>query len=113
MPSWFDLLEIPVEPTSPEVEDDFQRAVARAHELVRAQVAAGVPPGRIVLGGFSQGGALALASALQFDAPLAGAVCFSGWVVGRDTLARRVKVCVRMPAGGRALALTHVTHVAR
>ena len=39
-------------------------AVERIHELIAAEVAAGLPHSRILLGGFSQGGLVALAAAL-------------------------------------------------
>lgn len=40
----------------------------------------GIPSNRIVLGGFSQGGALAIYSALRYTKPLAGIVALSCWL---------------------------------
>ena len=41
----------------------------------------GIPPNRIVLGGFSQGGAIAYATSLMLsETPLAGVLCLSTWI---------------------------------
>eukprot|EP00960_Hanusia_phi_P023874 704266-Hanusia_phi.AAC.1 len=41
----------------------------------------GIPPNRIVLGGFSQGGAIAYATSLMLnETPLAGVMCLSTWI---------------------------------
>lgn len=50
------------------------------HSLIAEEVAAGIPTKRIVLGGFSQGGALAMFSALTFPEPLAGIIAMSSWL---------------------------------
>jgi predicted esterase len=44
------------------------------------EVAKGISSERIVVGGFSQGGALALAAGLQFSQKLAGIVAMSSWL---------------------------------
>jgi len=79
MTSWMDLLRIPVAPTNKDNGKDLPESVEIIHKLVDAQVAAGVPPNRIVLGGFSQGGALALVASLKYTKALAGACILSGW----------------------------------
>lgn len=45
--------------------------------LVQDQIARGIPSTRIVLAGFSQGGAIALYTGLRFSQPLAGIMCLS------------------------------------
>ena len=45
---------------------------------------AGTPSNRIILGGFSQGGALALYSAFTYPKPLAGVMALSCWLPLRD-----------------------------
>lgn len=55
-------------------------------ELIAREVGRGVPAGRIVLGGFSQGGAMALFAGLRQPAPLAGIMCLSGYLPLADTL---------------------------
>ncbi|CAK0909073.1 unnamed protein product [Prorocentrum cordatum] len=79
MTSWMDLLAIPISPTTPDNGLHLPESVAIVHQLVDSQLARGVPASRIVLGGFSQGGALSLVAALKYPQRLAGACVLSGW----------------------------------
>ena len=55
-----------------------QAAVDYVHALVRREISRGVPAERIVVGGFSQGGLVAMRAALSFpDAPLGGCLALS------------------------------------
>ena len=60
----------------------LQHTVAHVHELVRAEAAGLSGSGGVVLGGFSQGCAAALAAALLWDGPeaLGGFVGMCGWL---------------------------------
>jgi len=49
-------------------------------KLVQAEMDAGIPSERIILGGFSQGGHIALKTALQHPARLAGCLALSTWM---------------------------------
>jgi len=59
-------------------------SVTSVHGMIDALVAEGIPSERIVVGGFSQGGALALLSVLSYPKTLAAACCLSGWVQLED-----------------------------
>lgn len=74
----FDLRSL--DASGPEDEEGIRRAAETVHSMIAQEVAAGIPTERIVLGGFSQGGALALFSALTFPQPLAGVVALSSWL---------------------------------
>lgn len=50
------------------------------HSMIESEINAGIPANRIVIGGFSQGGALALYSALKFPQKVAGVVALSCWL---------------------------------
>lgn len=78
MPSWFDLRSL--DSSGPEDEEGIRKAAETVHSLIAEEVAAGIPTTRIVLGGFSQGGALAMYSALTFPEPLAGIIALSAWL---------------------------------
>lgn len=78
MPSWFDLRTL--DPSGAEDEEGIKKAAEMVHSLIAQEVAAGIPTKRIVLGGFSQGGALAIYSALTFPEPLAGILALSCWL---------------------------------
>jgi predicted esterase len=79
MPSWFDYNSL----DSPDVDEDLatlQRSVEHLLHLVEREERAGVPSERIVLAGFAQGGAVALAAALQSRRPLGGVLALSTWL---------------------------------
>lgn len=48
--------------------------------MINNEIKAGIPSDRIILGGFSQGGALALYSALTYPEKLAGIIGLSCWL---------------------------------
>ena len=64
MSVWFDRFAL--EPSAPEHTDSVLASVARLHALLDSIVASGVPPHRIALGGFSQGGGMALQAGLRW-----------------------------------------------
>uniref|UniRef100_A0A1B6GVW1 palmitoyl-protein hydrolase n=1 Tax=Cuerna arida TaxID=1464854 RepID=A0A1B6GVW1_9HEMI len=78
MPSWFDLKSL--EASGPEDEAGIKKAAESIHAMIEAEEKDGIPSHRIVLGGFSQGGALALYSALTFPKKLAGVMALSCWL---------------------------------
>ncbi|GMI91443.1 hypothetical protein like AT4G22300 [Hibiscus trionum] len=80
MPSWFDIHEIPVTADSPKAESDVLKAVQNVHAMIDKEVAAGTNPNNVFVCGFSQGGALTLASVLLYPKKLGGGAVFSGWV---------------------------------
>uniref|UniRef100_T1J099 palmitoyl-protein hydrolase n=1 Tax=Strigamia maritima TaxID=126957 RepID=T1J099_STRMM len=78
MPSWFDLLTL--EADGPEDEEGIKKATSTVHQLIEAEEKNGIPSNQIFLGGFSQGGALALYSAFRYQKPLAGVIALSCWL---------------------------------
>lgn len=48
--------------------------------MIEEEVKKGIPTNRIMVGGFSQGGAVAIYSALTYQKQLAGIVCLSSWL---------------------------------
>ncbi|KAL9455622.1 hypothetical protein AB3S75_004944 [Citrus x aurantiifolia] len=80
MPSWFDIHEIPVTASSPKDESSLLKAVQNVHAMIDKEVAAGIDPNNVFICGFSQGGALTLASVLLYPRKLGGGAIFSGWV---------------------------------
>lgn len=78
MPSWFDLRTLDM--YGPEDEEGIKKATSNIHALIHAEISAGIAPGRIFLGGFSQGGALSLHAGLTFDKPIGGIIALSCWL---------------------------------
>ncbi|KRZ29228.1 Acyl-protein thioesterase 1 [Trichinella pseudospiralis] len=70
MHSWFDIVGIGMNAAE---DEDVQN-------LIEEEMRNGIPSHRIILGGFSQGGALALYSSLTFNKRLAGIMSLSCWL---------------------------------
>ncbi|GGI88631.1 alpha/beta hydrolase [Halopseudomonas pertucinogena] len=75
MPSWFDILAI--SPQRVMNEEQLDESVAMVRGLVEQQMAEGIQPERIVLAGFSQGGAIVMRAAIDSELPLAGVMSLS------------------------------------
>lgn len=78
MPAWYDVFS----QNLGEKEDETGiRASGRALEaLIQREEARGIPANRIILAGFSQGGAIALFTALRFPRPLGGVLALSTYL---------------------------------
>ena len=81
MRAWYDILQLG---GGPEDEKGLRASQKLTEELVRAQ---GLPANRIVLAGFSQGGAIALLTALRYPERLAGVMALSTYLPLARTLA--------------------------
>lgn len=84
MPAWYDIWELDLRREHD--EKGVRESAARVRALISREVRRGIEPGRIVLAGFSQGGAMALHVALRHDARLAAVVALSTYVVLLDSL---------------------------
>jgi len=84
MRAWFDITSLDGE--ADEDEAGIRESAAAIGELVRAEREAGIPADRILLAGFSQGGAMALFTAFRWPEHLAGAVALSCWLPLAGTL---------------------------
>nr|XP_055204732.1 acyl-protein thioesterase 1 isoform X11 [Gorilla gorilla gorilla] len=78
MPSWFDIIGL--SPDSQEDESGIKQAAENIKALIDQEVKNGIPSNRIILGGFSQGGALSLYTALTTQQKLAGVTALSCWL---------------------------------
>lgn len=75
MPAWYDILEMSLERKIDHAQ--IKQSSAAVVELIEQEIARGVPSERIVLAGFSQGGAVAYECALSYNKPLAGVIAMS------------------------------------
>eukprot|EP00579_Thalassiosira_antarctica_P006336 CAMPEP_0201881206 /NCGR_PEP_ID=MMETSP0902-20130614/11576_1 /ASSEMBLY_ACC=CAM_ASM_000551 /TAXON_ID=420261 /ORGANISM="Thalassiosira antarctica, Strain CCMP982" /LENGTH=285 /DNA_ID=CAMNT_0048409353 /DNA_START=6 /DNA_END=863 /DNA_ORIENTATION=- len=81
MPSWYDIVGL--DKRSNEFCEGIDASQERLMELVKGEMDVGIARNRIVLAGFSQGGALSLYTGMQLPAgtpPLAGIVVMSGYL---------------------------------
>ena len=81
MRAWYDILQLG---GGPEDEPGLRASQQITEELIRAQ---GLPASKIVLAGFSQGGAIVLQTALRYPERLAGVVALSTYLPLAATLA--------------------------
>jgi phospholipase/carboxylesterase len=84
MPAWYDISEINIDR-----KIDATQLIASAEqvrELIDREIDRGIPSQRIVLAGFSQGGAVAYQAALTYLQPLAGLLCMSTYFATRQTI---------------------------
>jgi predicted esterase len=75
---WFDQLEGQV--TENMATPGLESSVSMVHALLRQAEAHGFPSNRILLGGMSQGGVLAMTAGFSYEKPLAGIIAVSAWV---------------------------------
>ena len=66
----------------------IEDSVAQATALIDRERERGIPPGRIIVAGFSQGGAIALHTALRYRESLAGLVALSTYLLLESELDR-------------------------
>lgn len=85
MRAWYDILGL--DRLAAEDAAGFRDTDARVGELIRAQVGRGIPAARIVLAGFSQGGAVSLHTGLRYPERLAGIMALSCYLPLAGTLA--------------------------
>lgn len=88
MPAWYDITAMDIDRTV-----DTAQLIASAEQirlLIGRETDRGISSHRIVLAGFSQGGAVAYQTALTHMFPLAGLLCLSTYFATGDTLTPNV-----------------------
>ena len=84
MPAWYDILSMELERRHD--EEGIRRSARATVALVEREIQRGVAPGRILLAGFSQGGAIASHVALRYPERLAGLILLSTYLVCEETI---------------------------
>jgi len=78
MPAWYDIKAFTPEGRADAV--GLAESTRRVNAYLDAEIARGVEPSRVVLAGFSQGGAVALTAGLRFPKRLAGVLALSSYL---------------------------------
>jgi phospholipase/carboxylesterase len=78
MPSWYDIRGMDI--VSKQDEAGLRASAAEVQAVIDREIALGVPASRIVLGGFSQGGVMALLAGVRAPRRLAGLLDMSGYL---------------------------------
>ena len=84
MPAWYDITELAIDRKidSTQLIDSSEQI----RRLIDREIDRGIPSNRIVLAGFSQGGAVSYQAALTYMQPLAGLLCMSTYFATKDTI---------------------------
>jgi phospholipase/carboxylesterase len=85
MRAWYDLFGLTI--GSPEDEAGMIETQATIEQLIQNELDKGIPSHKIVIAGFSQGGAAALYTALRYPKPLAGVIALSTYLPLKSTFA--------------------------
>ncbi|MFV2033152.1 MAG: alpha/beta hydrolase [Gammaproteobacteria bacterium] len=86
MRAWFDIRAASID--AEQDEKGIRDSSKRVNKVIEEQIKAGIKSERIVLAGFSQGGAIALHAALRYPERLAGIMALSTYLPLADTLVR-------------------------
>ncbi len=103
MRAWFDIIGL--DRRSEEDEAGIRESGDKIRDLVHREKERGIPADRIVLAGFSQGGAMALHTGLREDERLAGVLALSTYL----PLARRVGAEAHPANAGVPIFMAHGT----
>lgn len=93
MRAWYDITRPDID-AQPD-EEGIYDSQAAVESLIAQEVARGVAPGNIFLAGFSQGGAIALHTALRQTAPLGGVLVLSAYLLLAENLTYEASVNAR------------------
>lgn len=104
MRAWYDVFGFAR--NSPQDETGIRATQMQINALIAHEIASGVPANRIVLVGFSQGGAIALHTGLRYPETLAGVMALSTYLPLRPFLAAEKTIAnQKMP-----IFMAHGTH---
>ncbi|MGB4812762.1 MAG: alpha/beta fold hydrolase [Methylophilaceae bacterium] len=104
MPAWYDLYGLTA--SSQEDEAGIKQSQQYINALIEKELARGITANRIVLAGFSQGGAIALYTALRYPQKLAGILALSTYLPIKTKLAVEANIAnAKIP-----IFMAHGTH---
>ncbi len=87
MRAWYDIFGL--QPDSPQDEQGIKKMQETINAMLEEEISKGIPANRIVLAGFSQGGAIALHTATRFNQTLAGVLALSTYLPLKNKLGER------------------------
>jgi phospholipase/carboxylesterase len=84
MRAWYDIIEIST--SRGQDEAGIRHSAEKIRALIEHEIERGIPASKIVLAGFSQGGAMALYVGLRYPERLAGIMALSAYMMFPDRL---------------------------
>ncbi|XP_045782251.1 lysophospholipase-like protein 1 [Maniola jurtina] len=86
---WFDRVDI--NPNAPEALESLEKIEHDVKNLIKTENDAGIASNRIIVGGFSMGGALALHTAFRWEPNVAGVFAFSSFLNDNSIVYQELK----------------------
>lgn len=84
MPAWYDILDMSIDRKVD--ESQLRKSAGAVVDFINHEMSRGVASERIIIAGFSQGGAVAIEAALSFDKKLAGVLLMSTYFATKDSI---------------------------
>jgi len=84
MPAWYDILEMSIDREVDEIQ--LKQSAQSIIDFIQFEIERGITSERIVIAGFSQGGAVAFETALTFPKKLAGLLAMSTYFATKDSI---------------------------
>lgn len=103
MRAWYDICSL--DRGAPEDEAGIRASAAQVRGLIEREADRGTPAGRLVVAGFSQGGAMALHTGLRYPETVAGIIALSAYLLLPATLAAERTAPEHLP-----IFMAHGTH---
>jgi phospholipase/carboxylesterase len=94
MPGWYDVVAADL--TAQQDAVGIRDSEKLLQDYIKREIERGISPQRIVLAGFSQGGAIALHTGLRYSETLAGIMALSAYLPLADTVANEVHEANRL-----------------
>ena len=88
MRAWYDIVGMDFATRAD--SDGIEESIVQVQALIDRELARGIAPERLLLAGFSQGGAIALSAALRRSQPLAGVIALSTYLPGMELAAQKL-----------------------
>lgn len=93
MRAWYDIKALALQ--GPEDGEGIRASQQLTHDLIQQELDQGIALNKIVIAGFSQGGAIALQTALRYPRRLAGVMALSTYLPLRDSFAAELSAANR------------------
>ena len=89
MRAWYDLYDLSLEKDEDEL--GMERSSLIIQKLIENQISLGIPPQKIIIGGFSQGAAMSFYLGLKYHKKLGGIAALSGYLPLKEKLTDPIK----------------------
>jgi phospholipase/carboxylesterase len=99
MPAWYDIKDIDFEKRTDKTT--LENSLKLLWKLINGLIAEGIPSHKIIIGGFSQGGAMSLsigiAAVFNYFISLGGIICLSGYCLDLEKIKQKHSSLINLP----------------